>query len=148
MIRGVFMLKRILLLFFLISIIFTFSACAKRNANANYNKPTISTEGVNKIILRKSPLQGKIVTDSNDISKIIEVINSIEVQGKIPLKPGWTYSINIIGIKKYTIMIMGNSIFIDEDGYTMSEQGKKSFDSLYESLNYKEVKVDMDSELK
>ncbi|EJO5349128.1 hypothetical protein NRP93_003285, partial [Clostridium botulinum] len=107
-----------------------------------HEKIKINTNNVKQIeIIRlPSPPKKKVVTNKQDISKIINFINSIKLLKKIndPIK-GWVYSIKIANKSNYNIDFLGDKININGTWYEIDSSKLNELDSIYKELNYKEI---------
>jgi hypothetical protein len=122
----------------------TLVICIVRVVNSNFKEVhlSINKQGVNKVIIRKDPFHGKVLTSADDIGAVIDFFNSITYKGKVELKPGWVYTIDIIGQEKQDIMIEGNNFFINDIGHKVASEDLKSFKELYKNLPVEETEID------
>jgi len=132
-----------LLLFILILLlpVLYLSGCSR-----DYNKESLiikklSSDNIEKIILDKCTGKQKTITNNEDISEIINYLNSIEYVGTKEGNPNsWAYHVKIINKDKtYTeIKFAVNKISYNNSWYKGNSYIINDLDKLYKNLDYPE----------
>lgn len=110
------------------------------NISSNYiyeidkNKVT----SINIKVMPSLPKQ-KVISQKEDIDKIVKYLNSIKVKDKKQeLYKGWEVAILISGKEKYDISFIGEYINVNGIEYKVSKDEMKKLRRLYNSLKYEE----------
>ena len=132
-----------LLLFILILLlpILYLSGCSR-----DYNKESLiikklSADNIEKIILDKCTGKQKIITNNEDISEIINYINSIKyIEAKEDNPNSWAYYMKIVNKDKTCteIKFVVNKISYNNNWYKGNSYIINDLDRLYKKLDYPE----------
>lgn len=86
-----------------------------------------------------SPPKQKVISQKEDIYKIVKYLNSIKVKDKKQeLYKGWEVTISILGEENYDITFIGEYIKVNGIEYKVSKDEMKKLRRLYNSLKYEE----------
>ncbi|MBS5939737.1 M56 family metallopeptidase [Clostridium sp.] len=92
------------------------------------------------ITVMPSPPKAKIIDNKDDINKIVDYINSIEIKDKEQgTYKGYEVSINIQGKENYDISFAKESIYLNNVVYKVDKDVINEIKDIYNDLDYKET---------
>lgn len=92
------------------------------------------------ITVMPSPPKAKVIDNKDDISKIVDYINSIEIKDKEQgTYKGWEVNINLKGKENYDISFVEGSIYLNGIVYKVDNNVIKEIKELYNKLEYEDT---------
>lgn len=100
------------------------------------------------IAVMPSPPKEKVIDNKDDISKIVEYINSIEIKDKEQgAYKGWEVNINLKGKENYDISFVEGSIYLNGIVYKVDNNVIKEIKDLYNKLEYEDTDKSSDGKV-
>lgn len=92
------------------------------------------------ITVMPSPPKAKVIDNKDDISKIVDYINSIEIKDKEQgTYKGWEVNINLKGKENYDISFVEGCIYLNGIVYKVDKDVINEIKDIYNNLDYKET---------
>lgn len=100
------------------------------------------------ITVMPSPPKAKVIDNKDDISKIVDYINSIEIKDKEQgTYKGWEVNINLKGKENYDISFVEGSIYLNGIVYKVDNNVIKEIKELYNKLEYEDTDKNLGGEV-